>query len=124
MHKGSIYLMSFIFLLSLVLTSGIEAELVGWWKFDEGSGTIAADSSAGGNDGTLEGNADWDIGNFGDAVFLDGSSWVEIPPAPWDTIERNVTVAFWAFGDDTMPVNMPAKSRFLLTANSSIAVPE
>ncbi len=105
MRKGPIYLMSFIFLLSLVLTSATEAELVGWWKFDEGSGTIAADSSGAGNDGTLEGNADWDIGNFGDAVLLDGSSWVEISPAPWDTIERNVTVAFWAFGDDAMPVD-------------------
>jgi len=105
MFKRSIYPASFIFLLSLILTNGAEAELVGWWKFDEGSGTIAADSSGGGNDGTLEGNADWDVGNFGNAVFLDGSSWVEIPPAPWDSIERNVTVAFWAFGDDAMPVN-------------------
>ncbi len=105
MFKRTIYPASFIFLLSLILTNGAEAELVGWWKFDEGSGTIAADSSGGGNDGTLEGNADWDVGNFGNAVFLDGSSWVEIPPAPWDSIERNVTVAFWAFGDDAMPVN-------------------
>ncbi|MBN2315410.1 MAG: LamG domain-containing protein [Sedimentisphaerales bacterium] len=105
MFGKSVYLTSFIFLLSVVLTREIEAKLVGWWKFDEGSGVIAVDSSGGGNDGTLEGNADWDAGNFGYAVSLDGSSWVELPPAPWDSIERNVTVAFWAFGDDTMPVN-------------------
>ncbi|KPL08293.1 hypothetical protein AMJ86_01235 [bacterium SM23_57] len=105
MFKKLIYLASFVFLLSLILSSSAKAELVGWWRFDEGSGTTAADSSGGGNDGTLEGNAGWDVGNFGNAVFLDGSSWVEIPPTPWDSIEKNVTVAFWAFGDDTMPVN-------------------
>jgi hypothetical protein len=30
------------------------ANLVGWWKFDEGSGTTATDSSSGGHNGTLE----------------------------------------------------------------------
>jgi hypothetical protein len=105
MSNKLIYLISFVFVLSVALTGTAKADLVGWWKFDESSGATVADSSGGGNDGTLEGNADWDIGNFGGAVFLDGSSWVELPPAPWDTIEMNVSVAFWAFGDDAMPVN-------------------
>jgi len=30
--------------------------LVGWWHLDEGTGTLAADSSTGGNDGTLTGS--------------------------------------------------------------------
>ena len=37
--------------------SGNESGLVGYWKFDETSGTIAHDSSPDGNDGTLIGNA-------------------------------------------------------------------
>ena len=27
--------------------------LVGWWRFDEGSGTVAGDSSGNGNNGTI-----------------------------------------------------------------------
>jgi hypothetical protein len=105
MSAKLICLASLVLLLSQVLTNPVEAELVGWWKFDDGSGTIAVDSSGNGNDGTLEANADWDTGNFGYAVSLDGSSWVEIPPAAWDTIEKQVTVTFWAYGGEEMPVD-------------------
>lgn len=34
--------------------------LVGWWKLDEDSGTVAADSSGNGHDGTLMGNVSFD----------------------------------------------------------------
>jgi hypothetical protein len=34
-------------------------ELVGYWKFDEGSGTVAADSSGKGNTGTLNNTPTW-----------------------------------------------------------------
>jgi len=83
MCKKLIYLTSFVLVLGLVLTSRADAadpNLVGWWRFDEGSGTIASDSSGYGNDGTLD-------------------------PASWDPIERQVTVAFWAFGDEGLPAN-------------------
>ncbi|MCH8121327.1 MAG: hypothetical protein IIC00_16575, partial [Planctomycetes bacterium] len=59
MSKKLIYLTSFVLVLGLALTSIVEAadpSLVGWWKFDDGSGTIAKDSSGNGNDGTLNGN--------------------------------------------------------------------
>lgn len=35
----------------------ITTGLVGWWKFDDGSGTTAADSSGQGNTGTLSGSS-------------------------------------------------------------------
>ena len=64
-------------LLSLALMLSIagkaSAELVGYWKFDEGSGTVAADSSALGNDGTLSGNATWVDGQ------IDGTCGVRGP---------------------------------------------
>jgi len=47
---------------------------VAWWKFDEGSGTTASDSSGNGNTGTLTGGVTWITGVFGDAVSLDGST--------------------------------------------------
>ena len=37
--------------LGLILTSTASAKLVGWWKFDETTGTLASDSSGRGNDG-------------------------------------------------------------------------
>ena len=35
-----------------------QAELVGYWKFEEPDGTIASDSSGNGYNGTLVGNAE------------------------------------------------------------------
>jgi hypothetical protein len=46
-----------------------EAELIGWWKLDDGSGATAADSSTGSHDGTLTG------------PFDDGSGWDAAVPA-------------------------------------------
>ena len=48
MCKKTIYLISFVFVLSLVLTNFAQADLIGYWRFDETSGTIAADSAGGG----------------------------------------------------------------------------
>jgi len=45
MHTKLIYLTCLVLLLGLALTSTASAEIVGWWKFDKGSGTIAQDSS-------------------------------------------------------------------------------
>ncbi|MBN1900300.1 choice-of-anchor D domain-containing protein, partial [Candidatus Sumerlaeota bacterium] len=39
--------------------NGDETGLVGYWKFDEGSGSTAHDSTVSGNDGTLSGLPDW-----------------------------------------------------------------
>jgi parallel beta-helix repeat protein len=44
---------------------GTGSGLVGWWKFDEGSGNTAADSSGNGNNGTLQN------------IPSDSSGWVE-----------------------------------------------
>jgi hypothetical protein len=47
--------------------------LVGWWRFDEGSGSVATDSSGNGNKGTING-ASWATGKYGDALSFDGAS--------------------------------------------------
>ena len=108
MSGKSVFTVSAVMMLGLMISGPAQAadpSLVGWWKLDEGSGSTAVDSSGYGNDGTLEGNAAWDAGNLGYAVLFEGSSWVELPPAAWDPIEKHVTVAFWAFGGDAQPVN-------------------
>ena len=48
--------------------------LVGWWKFDEGTGLNTADSSGRGNDGILlnmEPATDWVAGKVGTALYFD-----------------------------------------------------
>jgi hypothetical protein len=47
---------------------------VGWWKFDESSGTTAADSSGSGNTGSLINGPVWTSGQIGNALSFDGSN--------------------------------------------------
>jgi hypothetical protein len=75
-------------MVGLIPASATRAELVGQWKFDEGSGTTAYDSSGNGHDGTLVGGATWADGRFGGGIELDGTSgYVEVP-----SFERGSTV--------------------------------
>ncbi len=56
MSKKLIYLMSFVFVLGMALTSAADANLVAWWKLDdEGTGTVL-DYSGYGRDGTIIGS--------------------------------------------------------------------
>lgn len=48
--------------------------LVGWWKFDDGSGTNAADSSGQSNDGTLVNSPSWVTGYSGGALEFNGTT--------------------------------------------------
>ena len=45
---------------------------IGQWKFDEGSGTTAGDSSGLGHDGTLVGGPLWTTGKLGQGLSFDG----------------------------------------------------
>src|SRR3989344_5236105 len=47
--------------------------LVGYWKFDEGTGTSAGDSSGNGNTGTLVNSPSWVTGKVGGALSFDGT---------------------------------------------------
>jgi len=53
--------------------------LVGYWKFDEGSGTTAYDSSGNGNNGILVNGPTWVAGKYGEALSFEGvDDYVEI----------------------------------------------
>ncbi len=54
-------------------SAGADASLVGLWHLDEGSGSIAADSSGRGNDGTMVGPT-WVPGRIGSALSFNGQS--------------------------------------------------
>jgi hypothetical protein len=71
--------------------------LVGWWKFDEGKGTSAADSSGTGNDGALE-NAAWVAGRKGAALKFNGStSHVTCKATNLPATHTPQTISWWHF---------------------------
>ena len=74
--KVMIYLVALVLLLGMfwdVARADIKSDLISYWKFDDGSGTIARDS-AGSNNGTLKGDAKWAEGWIGSAIELDGDN--------------------------------------------------
>jgi len=72
------FLACFVFVLGLFLTSTTQADLVGWWRLDDGSGTTAADSSTGGNDGTFVGTPEWTVGKVNGALEFGGGDSVNV----------------------------------------------
>jgi hypothetical protein len=72
------------------------AGLVGWWKFAEGSGTSAADSSGMGNNATLSGGASWtsDCAGNNNALLTNGTGGIAATNAAFTPPDAG-TVAFW-----------------------------
>ncbi|MFB0555799.1 MAG: LamG-like jellyroll fold domain-containing protein, partial [Phycisphaerae bacterium] len=99
MCKKLIYLVSIVLVLGLVLTGVAKAadpDLIGCWRFDEGSGTTAFDSSGNGNDGIIEGDALWVPGKFGGALEFNGqNARVVAPHIPLDS--RSFTITMWVY---------------------------
>ncbi|MHC4545441.1 MAG: LamG-like jellyroll fold domain-containing protein [Planctomycetota bacterium] len=74
--------------------------LVGWWKLDEGSGDIAADSSGNGHDGSLQGNVSWADGVTGYALLFDEQGdYVDIGTGADFDIRNQITVCAWIMVD-------------------------
>jgi hypothetical protein len=95
MCRKLICFVSFVFVQSI--TAGIaNAELVGYWKFDEGSGNVAYDLSDYNNDGTINGAPMWVAGKIGAALEFDGSDdYVDCGNDPSLNINDKITVAAW-----------------------------
>jgi hypothetical protein len=78
MCRRLIYLISLVLVLGLV--GSVSADLVAHWKFNEGSGNVAHDTSGNGNDGTFVGDPQWAAGKIGGALEFNGSSdYIEVP---------------------------------------------
>ncbi len=73
------------------------ADLLGYWKLDEGRGTSAADSSPYGHHGTIFGAA-WVPGKIGQALAFDGvNDYAQIPrDAGLDNLQ-GLTMAAWIY---------------------------
>lgn len=95
MYRITIYLVSIVWVLSFV--DSTQADLVGYWNFDEGSGTVAYDSSGNGLNGTLRGSPQWVTGWVGGALEFDGDDSVEIPHDPLLSIADEITITVWTY---------------------------
>lgn len=79
--------------------------LLGYWSFDEGTGTQAGDFSGGDNNGFVT-NATWTNGKFGNALDFDGSGdYVQAALSPDITGDDPRTISFWANVDSSEDVS-------------------
>ena len=83
--------------------------LLGWWKLNKGTGLIAHDSTAYGNDGALEGAApSWVDGKIGKCVSFPGTDErIDCGnPSPLDQIGNgDFTICFFMKSKDITPLN-------------------
>jgi hypothetical protein len=105
MYRRSIYSFTVVAVLQLVLTSSAKADLVGWWRFNEGSGDIAMDSSGNNHDGTLLGAPEWVAGpdGFGGALSFHPDKCIGVDCGVFDPTNGTgqFTIALWANWDGT-----------------------
>jgi hypothetical protein len=79
-----------------------DVTLVGYWKFDEGSGTNAADASGTGNNGTVLNGATWTTGRIGNALRFDGvNDYVNVGNGASMNFTGRITIAAWVKAEAT-----------------------
>jgi len=77
------------------MVGGLGRGLVGYWKFDDGAGAKATDSSGKGGHGKVVGGQ-WVPGRIGKALSFDGNgAHVEIGDLPQLRTSGNLTISFW-----------------------------
>ena len=105
-RKSIFWALLVLFVLSINASNAIGQEgLIGYWKFDEASGTTATDSAGGDNNGTLIGeDLIWMPGKSGGALSFPGvpdDACVEFPTTGMSAAAG--TVAMWSFLTDPQP---------------------
>lgn len=75
--------------------------LIGYWNFDQGSGTTATDSSGSGNNGTLTNGPTWTTGKVGSgAISFDGTNDnVSLGRMSSTESASQLTWSFWAYAN-------------------------
>ena len=85
------------------------AEPIGWWNFNETTGSIAYDSSGNGYDATVNlggGPSIWQAGAGFDSngcVMFTAQQTVLIPNGIWSRIGNQMSIAFWGNQDPNHP---------------------
>ncbi len=98
MCKKSKSLTLYALAMTIALSSTTWGALVGHWRLDETSGTVATDSSGNGLNGTVQGGGTWVAGKIGGALQTDGTDdYVDLGnPAALDLSGANqATITAW-----------------------------
>jgi hypothetical protein len=103
MQRKHVLLASIIFLTVAVGAQAQDPDLLAWWKFDDGTGTIAVDSSGNGNDGVFIQDPEWVAGKFGSGLLFDGQGGERVSLGGLDIPSGAMTIACWfkAYNLDT-----------------------
>ena len=97
------FLISTIVVSGMLLASCAVAGLVMYLPFDDGKGKVAKDITGNGNDGTINGDAQWVDGKFGGALeFTNRNSWVEptLEKKWWNENLKSFSVVMWVKSND------------------------
>lgn len=101
-------------------------DLDGYWKFEEGSGTVVGDSSGNGNDGMLYGDGnEWTDGRIGGGLEFDGNGdYVDIGNPSSLQITGDMTISFWTYPTNIAehrenPIDKAYCGEFALTQEAS-----
>ncbi len=95
MKRTHVLLASIALLTVAVCTQAQDPDLLAWWKFDDGMGTIAVDSSGKGNDGTFVGDPEWVAGKFGSGLLFDGQGGERVSLGGLDIPSGAMTITCW-----------------------------
>jgi len=103
MCRRSFCLASLVLVLGFILTSPAQAENIGWWRFDEGSGSTAYDSSGNDHHADVVGPPEWVAGLSGFGGALDFTNTRGANAGDFDpTGGMGVfSLAFWCRWDGT-----------------------
>ena len=91
---GIMVLMVSLVTLKPTISFGNETNLVGFWQFEEGEGTVATDTSGKENNGTIV-EPVWVTGKIGNALQFNGNSYVQIPHNAVLNPRNAITVEAW-----------------------------
>ena len=97
---------------------GPTLDLEGWWKFDEGTGLIAYDSSGNKNNGNLINTPIWVSGINGNAIEFDGTSNQYINCNLSDNCDfttEDFSISFWQKGETSTSDNIRLICRGIYT---------
>ncbi|MEI8224229.1 MAG: LamG-like jellyroll fold domain-containing protein [bacterium] len=94
---------------------------VGYWNFNENTGGIAADSTNGAHNATLENSPTWAKGNFGHAVSFNGSDTYASTTLPWT---NSGSISTWVYPTSGAAGVSPAGWTLLESTNGYVAIDE
>ncbi|HPS56430.1 MAG TPA: LamG domain-containing protein, partial [Sedimentisphaerales bacterium] len=102
-YKKLLFLTLVTFFLSSMAIAA-DPNLVGWYKFNESSGTVAADSSGYGHNATVNATSGWDTSGYnGGCLNFTGTLKVSVPSTVFTDVNEQVTISVWVNGNTAYP---------------------